>query len=209
MIITGLRYQIKNPDRVSVYLDGAYVFSLTVTQLLEEKLSVGLTIDAERRTELEERSYDGKLVMRAMNWTLLRPRSVRETRDYLFRVLRQRHSRDDIERKTAMVIDELRRHSWLDDRRFAEWWLARRTSERKSQRVLRAELAKKGIDRELIDELTQRSDARALRQLIATLQTKPKYADHQKLMRYLAAKGFNYSSISEALDGSDAGDSDE
>jgi hypothetical protein len=75
MIITGLRYQIKNPDRVSVYLDGAYVFSLTVTQLLEEKLSVGLTLDAERRTELEERSYDGKLVMRAMNWALLRPRS--------------------------------------------------------------------------------------------------------------------------------------
>lgn len=45
MIVTSLKEQVKNKDRVSVFVDSKYSFSLTISELLDTKLKVGQEID--------------------------------------------------------------------------------------------------------------------------------------------------------------------
>ena len=45
MTITKISAQVKNPDRVSIYIDGVYSLSLNLDQLLVEKLKFGLELD--------------------------------------------------------------------------------------------------------------------------------------------------------------------
>src|SRR3990167_123053 len=83
--ITSIKQQVKNPERVSVFVDGKYEFSLTLDELLKEKLKNGAELDKADVKRLKKVSVDGKLRIRAIEWLLNRPHSTREFRDYLYR----------------------------------------------------------------------------------------------------------------------------
>lgn len=83
--ITDLRQGARNPNRVNVFVDEKYAFSLDITQVVDYKLKVGKIISSSEWGELEKASEFGKLYQRALEWVLVRPRSVRELRDYLRR----------------------------------------------------------------------------------------------------------------------------
>ena len=83
MRITELRQGVKNPDRVNVFVDEKYAFSLDISQVIDFKIKIGMEISEERLAELKAASDFGKLYQRALEWVLTRPRSERETRDYL------------------------------------------------------------------------------------------------------------------------------
>ena len=88
MKITNLKQGVKNPNRVNVFVDDKYSFSLDVSQVVDFKLKVGLEITPEKLSELKNASDFGKLYQRTLEWVLVRPRSVRETRDYLYKKIR-------------------------------------------------------------------------------------------------------------------------
>ncbi|WOP18300.1 regulatory protein RecX [Raineyella sp. LH-20] len=94
-------------------------------------------------------------------------------REIVLRRLTDRaHSRRELEQAlakrgtdpevAAVVLDRLTEVGLVDDRAFAEAWVASR-QERKhlSVRALRDELVKKGIDRDILDEVLQVVDADA------------------------------------------------
>ena len=83
LIITDLKQGLKNPERVNVFVDGKFLFSLNVAQVVDFKLKVGVKLDEERLAELKRASEFGKLYQRALEWVLARPRSEREVRHYL------------------------------------------------------------------------------------------------------------------------------
>ncbi|HKX24619.1 MAG TPA: hypothetical protein VJM46_05260, partial [Candidatus Saccharimonadales bacterium] len=85
MRITAIKAQVKNTERVSVYLDGKYSFSLTQNQLLELKIHSGMDLTEQELEDLKKASDYGKLLERSMNYVMIRPRSIRELRDYLWR----------------------------------------------------------------------------------------------------------------------------
>lgn len=209
MKVTALKQQVKNQNRVSVFVDGKYAFSLTADQLLEERLRLMTEIDEKRLKELRVKSFDGKLRAKAMNWVFLRPRSVKELRDYLKRTSYVSKSKI-AEKVTAspeaaeLIIDDFMRRGWVDDKVFAEWWIERSSRKSASLSHLRSELMLKGVGRQTIVEvLGDRSDSGALTQLIEKLSSRSKYKDREKLMRYLVSKGYSYSSVTDALaDGS-------
>lgn len=206
MKITALKQQIKNPDRVSIYLDGKYSFSLTLNQVVAEKIKTGLELDDDRLSLLKQKSTDEKLRLKAMNWTLQRPHSVRELRDYLKRVVyaqskkTQNRPTDDSKNASEEIVNEFSKRGWVDDEVFAKWWVERSSRANRSTSHLKSELMLKGVNREIINEvLSEREDDGLLSELVAKLKLKVKYQDEQKLMRYLVGKGFSYSSVREAL----------
>ena len=83
MKITELKQGVKNPNRVNVFVDGKYEFSLDVTQVVDFKIKVGMGISPEQLLEFKKASEFGKLYQRALEWVLVRPRSIREASDYL------------------------------------------------------------------------------------------------------------------------------
>ena len=176
-------------------------------------LKVGRELSDGELEELQEESQFGKLYARAMEYCLARPRSVKELRDYLWRKTRPTKKRSPktgeiTERPgvkpeiTERVLARLIEKQYLDDEKFARFWLEHRFLQKgTSVRRLKLELAQKGIDRETIEQLVSeniRSDDEELRKIIA--KKRHKYAgDQQKFMVYLARQGFSYDDVVSAL----------
>lgn len=199
MVITALKQQQKNADRVSIFIDKKYSFSLTLDQLLEYKLKKGDEVSDERLKSLKKLSADGKLRARALEWTMNRPHSTKELRDYLYR------KQADNELRDSIVVEFLDKR-YVNDESFARWFAENRLRKHKSSREITAELASKGIKKEIAETVLKElgvDDADALHSLVTKLRGRPRYADEQKLISYLQRKGFRYTEIREQLDQSD------
>ena len=83
--ITDLRQAVKNENRVNVFVNNKYSFSLDISQVVDFHLKKGLVISAEQLEEFKRASEFGKLYQRALEWVLVKPRSEKETYDYLYK----------------------------------------------------------------------------------------------------------------------------
>lgn len=196
MKISSIKQQIKNPERVSLFVDEKYSFSLSLDELIKYKLKKDDELSEGDLKKLKKISEDGKLRMRALEWLLNRPHSIREFKDYMYR------KKADPE-LTETLITEFSQKKYLDDRKFGSWFVELQTRRGKSNRGLSAELFKKGISREIVDELLEEEagdEGIRLKILIEKKSKLPKYQkDPLKLAKYLTSQGFSYSMIKEAL----------
>jgi regulatory protein len=193
--ITKISEQIKNENRVNIFVDGRYSFSLTLNQLLESKLKINDEVSDSRLSELKKLSQLGKLKMRALEWLMLRPRSQKELRDYLYR---KKLDSDEAE----LWLAEFQKKGYQNDKSFSKWWVEQRRNKKRSSNFIRSELKTKGIHNDLIIEAINESavdDKLALIDLIKKLKLKTKYQDEKKLLEYLMRQGYGYSLIKEVL----------
>lgn len=216
MKITAISAQVKDPNRVNVSVEGKYRFSLDVFQVGELGLKIGRDYSEQELEQLEEESQYGKLYGRALEYCLVRPRSVREMRDYLWKktrpskhraqktgtiVERQGVSKEVADRVLARLIEK----KYLDDEKFARFWLDNRFMKKgASLRRLRLELAQKGVEKEIVERVIAeniRSDEEELQKIIA--KKRYRYPDQQKFMQYLARQGFSFDDIKAALSSDD------
>lgn len=196
MKITTIKQQIKNPERVSIFVDGRYEFSLTLDELLREKLKNAQELEKGDIKRLKKLSADGKLRMRAMEWLLNRPHSEREFNDYLYR------KKVEQEQITALS-HEFSAKGLLDNRKFGQWLIELQKRRGKSDRAIRGELFKKGLSRELIDELMTAEEDDEQQRLKAVITKKMKSSRYKndpiKLAKYLTSQGFSYSLVKDQL----------
>ncbi len=195
MKITALKAQVKNPSRVSIFVDSKYTFSLTINEVIEYKLKKDLDITEADIETYKKLSADGKLRARAYEWLMGRPHSTKELKDYLYK----KKTDPDLQQK---LISEFTDKGILSDERFARWAAERLMRKNKSRRAVQNELRAKGIDAQTIQQVMAdqpANDTGHLNVLIAKLQTRPRYSDPKKLIAYLISKGFSYQDIKEAL----------
>lgn len=196
MKITAIKAQVKHPDRVSIYVDDVYSFSLTHNQLLDEHIHSGLEIDEDQLTKLKERSDYGKQLERVLRYVLIRPHSQHEIELYL-----RRKKVDEAVR--LEILRYLQEHRYIDDHAFAHSWVRYRMANKQmSRRALMGELRGKGVsDQDVQDVLAEESfdETDTLKELVTKKRQQGRYQDQQKLTSYLARRGFSYSDIQEAL----------
>lgn len=198
MNITKITAQVKTPGRYSVFVDEKYAFSLSDTALLESKLVPGQELSKEELDGWKQASLDDKVLGRALQYAMIRPRSTWEMQSYL-------------QRKKAApplidsILNKLSNLRMLDDEAFARSWVANRrllrpTSKRKLQQELKAKrVANDIIEQVLAEDETDENDV--LQQLVAKKRQQTKYKnDDLKLMQYLARQGFSYGDIKSALE---------
>jgi regulatory protein len=212
MKITGLTSQQKIKNRINVMVDGKYRFSLDIYQVADLGIRVGKDYTDKELTELETESQFGKLYARALEYSLMRPHSAREVRDYLYRKTRSTKSRNrktgEVHERlgvsqevTVRVFDRLVEKGYIDDEKFTRYWVENRSlTKGTSRRKLQAELRSKGVENSIIEQYlsdSERNDEDELQKIIA--KKRSKYPDDQKLMQYLARQGFAYDDIKSAL----------
>lgn len=212
MKITALTAQQRDPNRINVMVDGKYRFSLDISQVVSLGVKVGCEYTDAELSEIEGESQFGKLYARALEYCLMRPHSKREVRDYLWRKTRETRYksrktgeiklRDGVSPElTDRVYEKLIEKGYLDDEKFARYWVENRNlTKGASKRKLSSELAAKGVERGIIEQLlaeSSRTDESELQKII--IKKRPKYTDEQKLMQYLARQGFGYDDIKRAL----------
>jgi len=147
--ITALRRQKKNRERVSVYLDGAYAFSLPALEAVKLRREQHLSdqeIEALESLDRRARAYD-----QAVRFLAVRPRSVWEVRKKL--ELYQRRRKETLpEAHIKWVTDKLLEQGYLNDEEFARYWVGQRQQFKPlAPRALRYELRSKGIAEDIIE----------------------------------------------------------
>ena len=215
--ITNIKQAVKNENRVNVYVDGKYSFSLDIAQLVDFKIKVGQEISESDLKEFKQASEFGKLYQRTLEWVLTRPHSIRETKDYLYRKIRNSSSgalraarpsltpskeHSDFPNKETMsnfsdaIIERLIQKGYLDDLKFAEYYVENRFVKKGiSKKRLQMELMKKGVSREIIEqvlEVSSRNDEEEIMKMIAKKRNK---YDDEKLIQYLCRQGFHFETV--------------
>ena len=196
MKVTSIKQQIKNPQRVSIFVDGKYSFSLSLDELVTHKLKNDIELSTTDVKKFKKISADGKLRARALEWLLNRPHSIREFRDYLFRKKAEPEMSDTLMR-------EFSDKGHLDEQKFAQWLIDLLKRRGKSNRAIRAELYKKGISRELANQAManeEEDEDNRLKAIIDKKRKLPRYQkDSQKLAQYLVQQGFSWQDVKTAL----------
>lgn len=192
-----MKQGVRNPDRVNVYVDGKYAFSLDISQVVDLGVKKGLEISPEQLEEFKKASEFGKLYQRSLEWVLTRPRSEKETRDYLYKKVYEKK----LDKKYIdQIIEKLKSKKYLDDRQFAEYYVENRFVKKGiSKKRLMMELMKKGVKKEIIEEVltnSERDDAEEVRKMIA--KKRARY-DDEKLVQYLCRQGFAYDLAKELV----------
>lgn len=212
MKITALSAQQKNKNRVNVFVEGKYRFSLDIAQITELGIKIGTDYTEADLRGFETESQFGKLYTQALEYCLMRPHSSREIFSYLQRKTKARKVKNNrtgewkevsgvsgslVER----VYERLIERGFVNDDKFTEYWISnRKTRNGISKRMLMAELRAKGINTDIVEKffsLSVRSDSKELEKVIA--KTEHKYDDPQKFIRYLLRKGFSYEDIKSSI----------
>ena len=212
MKITNLSTQQRDPNRINVFVDDKYRFSLDVSQVVSLGVKIGREYDEQELAELEQESQFGKLYGRALEYCLMRPHSAREVRDYLWRKTRATRYRSkktgELKERPGVsqalvdrVYKRLVEKAYIDDEKFTRYWVENRNQTKgMSRRKLEAELRAKGVANDIIERNlrdSSRNDTDELQKIIA--KKRRRYPDEQKFMQYLARQGFSFDDIKAAL----------
>jgi regulatory protein len=209
--VTAISAQVRNPNRVNISVDGKYLFSLDVFQVVDLGIKVGAQYSESDLKLFSEESEFGKLYGRALEYCMSRPHSAKEVRDYLYRkTLKQRYkSRKNGEIKERegvskaivdRVFERLVDKKYVDDVNFARYWVENRNQRKGSSvKKLRYELMSKGVASDIIDSEMSggaRSDSDEILKIIAKKRSK---YDDDKMTAYLARQGFSYDLIKNSI----------
>lgn len=190
LVITDIRQAVKNENRVNVFVNKKYSFSLDVTQLVDLKLKVSMEITEEELAEYKKLSEFGKLYQRTLEWVLVRPRSEKETNDYLYKKIYEKKLNKDF---IDEIIERLKDKKYLDDEKFAEYYVENRFVKKGiSARRLKMELIKKGIKKEIIEKALSDSARNDEDEILKIIAKKRARYDDEKLIQYLCRQGFSY-----------------
>ncbi len=194
--ISALEIQKKNKQRVNVYLDGEFAFSLALDVALHLKQGQWLEdadIDALKAQDAYYRALDAAIRLLAV-----RPRSIAE--------LRQRLRRRGFDAGTIdRVLARLQELEYVDDEAFARYWVENRERFRpRGPHALRYELFQKGVPADVVDRVLADVDPTA--SALKALQARARRWQHldeetfrRKAGQFLARRGFSYDIIQDVV----------
>ena len=195
--ITDLQPQKRNKDRLNVYIDGEYAFSLHINLGAGLKIGQQITLDEVSKIKAEDDISRAKQL--SFRYLSYRPRSTAEVRSYL-----KRKGFDSI--VVGNGIGQLRDREYLDDIAFARYWIEQRQTHRpRGAYALRYELLQKGIPAEIIESMVtdvNEKDAalRAVENRTGRWKNLPKDQYWRKISGFLQRRGFSYVTISDVAE---------
>src|SRR3989344_2049706 len=147
----------------------------------------------EEQSEVYER-----LMAAGIRFVSFRPRSEKEILDFLHKKLSKSHT--TAPKVLDQVIIRLRELGYVDDEKFAAWWVDQRTGRKpKGKRVIEQELKQKGIEADIrIDEKTLA--VRAIQKKLPVWKIMPLLKRKKKISEYLYRRGFDWNVIGRVVD---------
>lgn len=195
--ITALRVQQRNKERVSIFLDEEYAFSLPLVEAAT--LRKGQVLTAEDITRLQTIDERAQAFDRAVRFLAHRPRSIAEIR----RKLREYEVDDE---GIDEVIVRLERLGYVNDEEFARFWVRNREEFRpRGAMALRAELRQKGVSDQIIElavaDIDSYSSAySAAQKKLRSYRGSDKQTFKRRLGGFLGRRGFDYGTIREVTE---------
>lgn len=199
MEITKLTPQVKNPHRINLYVDGKFYRGLDRLVALKLGLKPGLTLNPRLVDQLETTQSENSAWEWALRSLQTSSKSVRDMR----RKLVQKFEPELVDK----LMERLLGADLLNDTRLAEQVVQRLVAQgTKSKKEILLKLRQKGIELEVaratLTGIETDAGSAAMLAQIKNRALKPGlswHERHEKLVSYLARKGFNYPDIQKAV----------
>lgn len=212
-IITSVEPQKKKQGRFNIFIDGKFAFGADEDLVVNHRLIPGKVIEPRGFDKLLYEVEIGKLMEKMYGFFSVRTRSEKEVRDYLKNLSFKRKVKDK-EEISGLVIDQLveklKQKGMLNDLEFAKAWVeSRRRSKGKSAKALKMELIKKGIKRDIIEEVVRLQVTgyseeglaeKALEKKMKSWKNLDRQTFKKKAYGYLMRQGFEYSLIKSLVE---------
>lgn len=202
-VVTKIETQKKNPRRKSVYLNHSFAFGLDEETLFKFGLRVGDRLTDEEIGKILQTENKRKAKEIALNLLSYRARSEKEISQKL---KNKGYSQAIIED----VIADLRRVNLLEDYEFASGWIKDRLKNRpRGVSLLRQELIRKGIEKEIIEKALEEfypenEEVRIASELIRKREKRYRELDRKiarkRMSDFLLRRGFSYEVVKEVLE---------
>ena len=201
MIITQISQQKKNKNRVNIFLDGKFAFSLNIELLVKYHLKVDANIDDIQMQLIIKENDLLYWWERVINFLSFRPRSKKEIIDYF-------KKKEVGEETQKVLLSKLIDRKYINDMEFVDWFVRQRLNFKpKGQKLLRLELMQKGIEKSTIDEYfanvpivneTETAFAIVQKKLLSW-RNLDEFTRKQKITGFLGRRGYNWESIGVVL----------
>lgn len=200
-IITKIEEGKRNKDRVNIYIDNDYAFSVSKEILYKESLKVNDNVNIEDLREIVKKDNYIKCKNSALRIVERSYKSERELKDKL---LLKGYDKDSIEKTMAF----LKEYNFLSDNNYTKMYVKDK-SKVQGKNKIKFELYRKGISEEIIQEELSSIDEEDEKEVAYNLALKKynviskresdKYKLSQKLYRYILSKGYSYDIASYAI----------
>lgn len=200
--ITSILPHKKIKDRFKVYIDNQFAFSVSSDFLVDNNLQIGRTISIDEFRRLSSLVDFDRIFTRLLNFVSYRPRSKKEVLGFLSKYSLSRSQQEK-------MLSKLESYGLLNDFEFAKWWVeSRLRSSPKGKIVLRLELIRKGLSKEIIDNVLLELDDDIEKELVLKFveRLSEKYKNLEKIIAInkiktrLLRRGFQLDIINEILD---------
>lgn len=201
--ITAIEPQKNKANRFNVYIDGEFGFALSAEALAKADLSIGENLTQQDIDRLIIENEVGKLYDKALRFLSFRPRSEKEVKEFLVK-------KQTGDKTCGFVLEKLKKLNFLNDAEFAKWFCAQRQNfSPRGQRLITMELVKKGVDREIIDNVFSKNEDAPSEEELAqkSLEKKlkawgklPREEFFKKAVNFLQRRGFSWSVSKSVID---------
>ena len=214
MKITSINPQKKN-DRFNIFVDGEFAFGISAETRFMKQLEVGKHLSEGQISRLIETDQIERLLQMSLKFLSFRPRSEKEVRNYLLRkgrigeIEKSDTEKTQYEKSVEKVVQKLKNLDQINDKEFASWLVEQRKRFRpRGNRLIKAELAQKGIDKDIINEIAEENNQESEEEL-AIKAAQKKYTSYKKLNtnefrirlgQYLTRRGFDWGTIKKVVD---------
>lgn len=199
MIVTALEEQKNDKSKVSVFVDGKYSFSLLKTDAEFFKLKEGFEIKKETFDYILENIIYIKAQDTALNFLKNRLKTEAQVRQKL-------NEKDFSEEIIEKVIDFLIKYKYLDDKHYVNAYINDcKRLKPKSKLAIKLELLKRGVKRDVIDDVFSYNDVDEISDCCRILEKKIDdfldlpFEKKRKVFNYLTGKGYSYETVNTAF----------
>lgn len=199
--ITKIEIQKRNKERVNLFLDGEYAFSLSAELVYKESLKVNGNVDGIKLKALAEKETKIRCKNSALRIIEKNYKTEKEVRDKL-----KLKGYDEI--AISESIKFLKEYNFLNDNSYTKMFIKDKLNTRGSNKI-KYELIKKGVSKEIIEkELlnVDREDEKTValnlaKKKIVTIKKNESdnYKASGKLYRFLISKGYNYDVVKDVV----------
>ncbi|ETP68958.1 recombinase RecA [Planococcus glaciei] len=201
-IISKITRGKRNPERYNIYLEEKFAFSVDEAVLIRYQLTKGKELDQWTIEEMNFEDEVRKAYNKALNYLGFRMRSEDEVRTKL----------KEKEFGNAVIdeaIKKLYTHKFLDDQAFSEALLRTQiNSGKKGPRAIQQEMQKKGIDKQMQEDVlnsySEEEQLEIAKELAAKIAAKEKMKTpsqiKQKINDSLMRKGYSYTLVKLAIE---------
>lgn len=198
MKITDITIQKKNKNRVSVFTDGEYAFSLDGTDALRLGVKIGAEITEDDIKAYNIESNLSKAKAKAFDIVSRKAATEKQLREKLFEKGYDADICDE-------VVKTLREYNYIDDEDYAENFIEYAVSKGWGKMKISFELERRGVEKSIVSAVLSTFDDSPVDRIYDILCVKfagldmTDFKQKQKVLRFFVSRGFDFDNIKSAI----------